>query len=155
MYNKIIDKKYGKLNSFFDNLSVKIAKKLYSEYEFNIDDLNSRGTYTLYENGDFIQDHEDGFDKNRLCVILLYLSDDWKEGDGGELVIKNNENEIIVTPKLGNYAVLDFCKNNVSHEVNKVCNEFKRYTYIHFINFKQSDSQTYNTFIKDKKNFEK
>ena len=45
--------------------------------------------------------------------------------------------ETIVLPKLGNYAVLDFTKNNVTHQVLKVNNNFKRFSYIHFLNLKK------------------
>ena len=85
--------------------------------------------------------------------MLLYLNDDWKEGDGGELVIKNNGKETIVLPKLGNYAVLDFTKNNVTHEVLKVNNDFKRFSYIHFLNFKDIDTETFKLFKEDKIEF--
>jgi len=141
------------ITKFFDKISVDIANALYPKYNVNLTDLDSRGRYMLYENGDFINIHEDGFDARRLCVVLLYLNDDWKEGDGGELVIKNNGKETIVLPKLGNYAVLDFTKSNVSHAVLKVNNNFKRFSYIHFLNFKDIDTETFKLFKEDKIEF--
>lgn len=141
------------ITKFFDKISVAIGNSLYPKYNITLNDLDSRGRYMLYENGDFIKAHEDGFDARRLCVVLLYLNDDWKEGDGGELVIKNNGKETIVLPKLGNYAVLDFTKNNVTHEVLKVNNDFKRFSYIHFLNFKDIDTETFKLFKEDKIEF--
>jgi Rps23 Pro-64 3,4-dihydroxylase Tpa1-like proline 4-hydroxylase len=141
------------ISNFFDNISIAIGKKIYPEFDVTRDTLNSTGNYTLYEKGDFIRVHEDGFDEDRLCVVLLYLSDDWKEGDGGELVIKNNGEETIVEPKLGTFAVLDFMNNNVTHEVLKVNGDFKRFTYIHFLNFKEENTDTYKKFKELKQNF--
>ena len=141
------------LSNYFDNIAVNIGKQLYSNYDFSIKDFDSRGNFTLYENKDFIKEHEDGFDSNRLCVVLIYLSDDWKSSDGGELVIKNNKHSLVLDPKLGNFAVLDFVKNNVSHEVLKVNGSFKRFTYIHFLNLKESDTHTYKQFKQDKLQF--
>lgn len=141
------------ITKFFDKISVAIGNSLYPKYNITLNDLDSRGRYMLYENGDFIKAHEDGFDARRLCVVLLYLNDDWKEGDGGELVIKNNGKETIVLPKLGNYAVLDFTKNNVTHEALKVNNDFKRFSYIHFLNFKDIDTETFKLFKEDKIEF--
>ena len=141
------------ITKFFDKISVAIGNSLYPKYNITLNDLDSRGRYMLYENGDFIKAHEDGFDARRLCVVLLYLNDDWKEGDGGELVIKNNGKETIVLPKLGNYAVLDFTKNNVTHAALKVNNDFKRFSYIHFLNFKDIDTETFKLFKEDKIEF--
>jgi hypothetical protein len=147
------DLKDENITKYFDKISVDIGNALYPKYNVNLNDLDSRGRYMLYENGDLIKMHEDGFDARRLCVVLLYLNDDWKDGDGGELVIKNNGEKTIVLPKLGNYAVLDFTKNNVSHEVLKVNNNFKRFSYIHFLNFKDIDTETFKLFKEDKIEF--
>ena len=139
---------------FFDNLSVKIANNLY-EYNFSLSDLDSISSYALYENGDFTSIHQDGFNKNRLCVILVYLSDNWNEGDGGELVVKTKDGEVKIEPNLGKFVVLDFLENNLLHEVLKVNNDFKRYTYIHFLSFKEQETDTYKKFKQDKKQNDK
>lgn len=141
------------LAEYFDNIAVNIGKQLYPNYDLSIQDYDSRGNFTLYENNDFIKEHEDGFDSNRLCVVLIYLSDNWNPGDGGELVIKNNEHSLVVNPILGNFAVLDFVKNNVSHEVLKVNGNFKRFTYIHFLNLKETNTEVYKQFKQDKLQF--
>jgi len=85
---------------------------------------------TLYLKDNFIENHQDGFDEGRLCVILIYLNDDYKEGYGGELVINKSS---IVKPEFGNVAILDFTKNNVYHSVNSVLDDnFKRFAFIKF-----------------------
>jgi Rps23 Pro-64 3,4-dihydroxylase Tpa1-like proline 4-hydroxylase len=101
-----------------------IGENLYSENKINMFDL------TLYEKNDFIEPHSDGVDPQRLCVILIYLNDDYQEGFGGELVI---ENKIIVPPLFGNVAILDFTTNNPIHSVNHVLDDnFKRFAFIKF-----------------------
>jgi GDP-L-fucose synthase len=122
---------FNGLKSYFDEKVDKYITKVYPESEGVI----SNGTnFTLYENGDFITPHRDGFNKSRYCVILIYLSDekDYNDG-GGELVIMENGVEVVVPPVKGNFAILDFTRNNPNHAVNVVKNDFIRYTYINFI----------------------
>lgn len=105
--------------------------KMYPELVNNI--LHQDG-FTIYENGDFIEPHADGFDEARKCVVLVYLSseNDYIDG-GGELVIEENGKRIEIKPIDTNYAILDFSRNNPNHAVNEVKNNFIRYTYIDFI----------------------
>lgn len=92
---------------------------------------------TLFENGDFINEHKDGFNKGRICVFLIYLSDSQTYNDGGgKLIIKNNDIIEEVYPISENFTILDFTQNNVTHEVTPVKNDFKRLTYINFISKK-------------------
>lgn len=72
---------------------------------------------TNFTEGCFIENHSDGGSPNMVCNILIYLNKNWEEGDGGELVIKEQFKQ---TPKWGNFAVLDFTKHNPSHLVNSV-----------------------------------
>lgn len=92
---------------------------------------------TLYDKGCFIENHKDGDDanKDRLCVVLLYLNKDWKRGMGGELIITDeNNNKIEITPEFGNFAILDFQNYNLRHEVNPITDDnFHRKTLISFI----------------------
>ncbi len=93
--------------------------------------------FTIYENGDHITPHNDGEDRKRYCVVLIYLSDKSSYNDGGgELKIMENDEINYVKPILGNFAILDFTLNNPNHSVEKVKNNFKRLTYIDFINEK-------------------
>lgn len=98
-------------------LFTKIVEYCYgSEILDKIWDIN-RNTINLtnFTKDCFIEDHSDGGNPNMVCNILIYLNEDWNEGDGCELII---ENKFIQTPKWGNFAVLDFMKYNPSHSVN-------------------------------------
>jgi len=101
-----------------------INEKLYFENGLTLFDL------TLYEKNDFIVPHNDGLDPKRLCVILIYLNDDYHEGFGGELIIETHTK---VTPIFGNVAILDFTANNPIHSVNQVLDDdFKRFAFLKF-----------------------
>jgi GDP-L-fucose synthase len=121
---------FNELKEYFNSEVVKYLRKIYPE---SIGNESHNTNFTLYENGDFITPHRDGFNKSRYCVILIYLSDekDYNNG-GGELVILENGIEVVVPPIKGNFAILDFTRNNANHAVNPVKNDFVRYTYINF-----------------------
>ena len=121
---------FNELKSYFNDEVAKYLKKIYPE---SIGNETHNCNFTLYENGDFITPHRDGFNISRYCVILIYLSDekDYNDG-GGELVILENGVEVVVPPIKGNFAILDFTRNNANHAVNIVKNNFVRFTYINF-----------------------
>lgn len=103
--------------------------ELYDISENNLKDKLSIDL-TLYTKDGFIVPHEDGYDEGRLCVILIYLNDDYQQGFGGKLKIGDKE---LVEPKFGEVVILDFTKNNPKHEVLPVINEnFKRFAFIKF-----------------------
>jgi hypothetical protein len=114
---------YSKLQEIFP-----VKTYLFSQPSFNL---------TLYNKDCFIKNHKDGedSDKNRVCVLLLYLNKDWKKGDGGELVITDlSGNKLEITPEFGNFAILDFTNANLEHEVNPITNpNFERKALISFI----------------------
>ena len=64
-------------------------------------------------------------------ICLTSDEKDYNNG-GGELVILENGVEVVVSPIKGNFAILDFTRNNANHAVNPVKNDFVRYTYINF-----------------------
>jgi Rps23 Pro-64 3,4-dihydroxylase Tpa1-like proline 4-hydroxylase len=103
-------------------------KYKYSQPSFNL---------SLYNKDCFIKNHKDGEDNDntRVCVVLLYLNKDWKKGDGGELIITDLDgNKLEITPEFGNFAILDFTKANLEHEVKPIVNpNFERKTLISFI----------------------
>lgn len=121
------------VNSIIIEIYKKIIGNLYPEYvneNLYLENRLDSFDLTLYEKNDFIESHNDGIDPQRLCVILIYLNDDYQEGFGGELII---ENHIKVTPIFGNIAILDFTTNNPIHSVNHVLDdEFKRLAFIKF-----------------------
>ena len=114
---------YSKLQEIFSTKKYK-----YSQPSFNL---------TLYNKDCFIKNHKDGEDNDmsRVCVLLLYLNKDWKKEDGGELIITNLDgNKLEITPEFGNFAILDFTKANLEHEVKPIVNpNFERKALISFI----------------------
>lgn len=110
-----------------DKINKKIAKDLYNQTLTG----PHMSELTLYTNGCFIENHNDGMNPHRNCVTLVYLNKDWKEDDGGEIVLNGN---LKIPPTFGKVVVLDFLHNNIEHAVNMVKNDFERYTLIRFIN---------------------
>ena len=115
---------------YFDTNVEQYLKKIYPE---SINNGKSNSNFTLYENGDFITPHRDGFNIWRYCVILIYLSDekDYNDG-GGELIIEENGTREVIKPVKGKFCILDFTRNNPKHSVEIVKNNFRRFTYINF-----------------------
>lgn len=122
--------KFNELKDDFNKVVEKYLQKIYPE---SIGNGSHNSNFTLYENGDFITPHRDGYNKSRYCVILIYLSDekDYNNG-GGELVIMENGVEVVVPPIKGNFVILDFTRNNANHAVSPVKNDFRRFTFIDF-----------------------
>ena len=120
----------------YDIFKMAVHKIILNNYyvnNLNIEIRSIRETY--YDINCHITPHGDGIDENRLCVILLYLSNNYKSGDGGEFNILN-ENHLIketITPEFGNVVVLDFTENNVNHSVNRVLRDYGRNALISFI----------------------
>ena len=121
---------FNNIKSYFDNKVSSYLQKIYPE-SVGVGTCNSN--FTLYENGDFITPHRDGFNIWRYCVILIYLTDEKNHNDGGgELVIEENGIREVIKPVKGNFCILDFTRNNANHAVNHVKNDFRRFTYINF-----------------------
>ncbi|UKN02347.1 2OG-Fe(II) oxygenase [Paracrocinitomix mangrovi] len=71
--------------------------------------------YAVYEPGTFYQRHVDQFnaDDRRKFSMVLYLNDEWIEGNGGELMIyKNGDHKIDPIP-----GRLVFFSSDIEHEV--------------------------------------
>lgn len=122
---------------FFNKIALKIVRDLYPQASVALDSMNTRGTMALFEDGHYIDIHNDGANAGRLCVIIFYLSDPGTYLDGGgELnVITSTGKQFTINPVFDNFCVMDFAKNNIKHEVKMVKNGFKRYTYINFLTF--------------------
>lgn len=108
-------------------------KQIYKDYKTNFNLGGFR--LALYNKDCFIEDHNDGVDVNRTFVMIFYLSKDWENGMGGELVITDvGGNEIVVTPEFGNFAIFDFKEANLQHRVNKITDDgFNRTSLIEFV----------------------
>jgi len=70
-----------------------------------------------YRPGDFYRTHVDAFkgEANRVVSLVCYLNEDWKDGDGGELVLYTEPGPVIVQPLYR--TVVLFLSEEVPHEV--------------------------------------
>jgi SM-20-related protein len=73
--------------------------------------------YTLYEKGSFYKKHIDQFQQNgsRAYSMVMYLNDDWKQNDGGELRIHHQGSEQNIAPLNGKSVF--FKSSELAHEV--------------------------------------
>lgn len=79
-----------------------------TDYEFH---------YTLYEPGAFYVRHLDRFKNNpgREFSMISYLNENWKESDGGELLIHQENHDEKITPTQG--KTVFFKSNELEHQV--------------------------------------
>jgi SM-20-related protein len=73
--------------------------------------------YTLYEKGSFYKKHLDQFRNNdsRKFSMIMYLNNEWKENDGGELCIYHEDRSQNISPVNG--RTVFFKSNELEHEV--------------------------------------
>lgn len=73
--------------------------------------------YSLYEIGAFYKKHLDQFQNNqsRQYSLISYLNNDWKEEDGGNLLIHQLNNNQEINPTQG--KTVFFKSNELVHEV--------------------------------------
>ncbi|WP_341224855.1 2OG-Fe(II) oxygenase [uncultured Arcticibacterium sp.] len=101
-------------NSFFDFMDafVKYLNETcyagITSYEFH---------YALYEKGSFYKRHFDQFNGNnsRAYSMIMYLNDDWQEGDGGELCVYHTGSPQSISPLNGRCVF--FKSDEIDHEV--------------------------------------
>lgn len=126
---------------FFHKYIEEYMGKIYPILKGN---FNHQDAFTVYENGDHITPHNDGENRKRYCVILIYLTNENEYNNGGgELKVVENDEINYVKPVLGNFAILDFTLNNPDHSVEIVKNNFRRITYIDFIHDKKLVEEEY------------
>jgi SM-20-related protein len=79
-----------------------------SNYEFH---------YALYEEGSYYRRHLDQFANNdsRVFSMIIYLNEDWKDGDGGELIIYKENEHITISPS--KHKLVFFDSSVLEHEV--------------------------------------
>ncbi|MEA3229010.1 MAG: 2OG-Fe(II) oxygenase [Campylobacterota bacterium] len=84
--------------------------------------------FAIYDRGDFYEKHLDAFknSKNRVVTTVYYLNNEWKESDGGELIIydKDDNRLMEVTPDSNKLVV--FMSEKFPHEVLRA--DKKRYS---------------------------
>lgn len=73
--------------------------------------------YAWYDTGSFYKRHLDQFrsDTGRKYSVILYLNENWKEDDGGQLVIYKNNEAIRIRPEGG--TLVFFQSDRLEHEV--------------------------------------
>jgi len=72
-----------------------------------------------YRPGDFYRRHVDAFrgEANRVVSLVCYLNPDWREGDGGELVLYTELGALTVPPAYR--SVVLFLSEEIPHEVRE------------------------------------
>lgn len=75
--------------------------------------------YAVYEQGNFYNRHRDQFrnDSNRKYSLISYLNEEWKEEDGGQLLIYQGEEMQQVMPQ--SQTAVFFKSDEMEHEVLK------------------------------------
>jgi len=111
-----LDRKHNNVyeNSFFDLMDSFVSflnKTCYTSiisYEFH---------YALYEKGSFYKKHVDQFKSNdsRQYSMIMYLNNEWKENDGGELCVHHKNRFENISP-IGGKTVF-FKSSELEHEV--------------------------------------
>ena len=73
--------------------------------------------YAHYGPGSFYKKHTDTFKNNpsRKFSMISYLNEDWKEADGGQLMVYQNYNNQKIAPEQG--TTVFFKSNELQHEV--------------------------------------
>lgn len=140
MNNELRDAGIGKNANFVRNQAIRSDKiqwlendsKDVCEKKFNreiadlVDYLNktcftgitkSEFHYACFEAGAFYKRHLDRFsnDNARRFSVITYLNSDWKDGDGGELVLYLNDGALRIEPKWGTTII--FRSHLIEHEV--------------------------------------
>lgn len=128
--NKIVEMKQNfytvavsgnNLKDFKKNIS-KIISTFYHNGKFSYSWATMDVHLQIYQPNHFIKKHDDGLDKNRICILLIPLSKKPEKGLGGDLIMHSNNRKTIVESRVGNVVVLDFTKNNVTHELTRIEN---------------------------------
>lgn len=105
------DEELGEFYALIDELIYGLRRFCYlpiQDFEFHL---------SHYPVGTFYKAHVDSFQNrsNRIISFVLYLNPDWKEGDGGELVIHKDGETLSFPPVKGRLAL--FKSDTVLHEV--------------------------------------
>jgi SM-20-related protein len=73
--------------------------------------------YAVYEEGSFYKRHKDQFknDSDRKFSLINYLNNDWREEDGGQLVVYQNDTVQKILPQ--SQTAVFFKSDEMEHEV--------------------------------------
>jgi Rps23 Pro-64 3,4-dihydroxylase Tpa1-like proline 4-hydroxylase len=107
-------------NDLFKSFQWEFTKKYYSDKLSIFNDCESDTRLQFYDKGCEIKLHDDGKPENRLCVFLYFLNTEWKDENGGHLILHTKDNQKIkINPVFPNFVVLD-SDVNLFHEVEMV-----------------------------------
>ena len=124
----------------FKDFQKSFAEKYYSDKVNENSNYNHNNKLQFYDEGCEIKLHDDGHPKDRLCVFLYFLNDEWPEENGGHLVLYTKNNESIkINPVFPNFVVLD-SEVNLFHEVEMVKKGIK-YNIVCFYSVEDSNEQ--------------
>ncbi|WP_310684581.1 2OG-Fe(II) oxygenase [Aliifodinibius sp. S!AR15-10] len=106
------DAELSELFSLLDSVVINLKEHLFlsiSDYEFH---------FALYPPNTRYEKHVDQFQgqSNRVISMLIYLNEDWKPGDGGELKIYRPDGDEQLIEPLAKRMVM-FKSDTVEHEV--------------------------------------
>lgn len=106
------DSEVSELFGLFDEVVGQLKQQLFlslSDYEFH---------FALYPPKTRYEKHVDQFHgrNNRVISMLIYLNEDWKPGDGGELKIYESDGKEVLVEPLAKRLVM-FKSDTVEHEV--------------------------------------
>lgn len=121
------------LSDFQENF----VKHYYSDKLENYIGFENNTKLQFYDEGCEIKLHDDGQPKNRLCVFLYFLNDEWPEENGGHLILYTTSGKIKIEPVFPNFVVLD-SDVNLFHEVKMVTNGTK-YNIVCFYSIRKSN----------------
>lgn len=135
------DEKYTKE---IHNIFYEILNYFYGK---TVNDVNMGIQWTLYSEGCFLKDHNDGQGEEyqNTCAILIYLNDEWKEEWGGNLILRNTKNVYDedkktiykVIPEFGKVAIIDLEVFDTAHAVEKIIGQHNRCTILAFATSKE------------------
>lgn len=106
-----------------DFLQAMLALKAVFESYFPVPLANFDGHYSYYPAGTFYRKHMDNARQrnSRIFSVVNYLNPDWQDGDGGELVLFNADNDetelATIKPVFGTTAI--FFSTDFPHEVRE------------------------------------
>ena len=115
-------------NGVIRNFQLNFVKKYYQEKDYK--DFFGATKLQFYDKDCEIKLHDDGKSEDRICVFLYFLNNEWKEENGGHLILHTDTNAIKINPVFPNFVVLDGDKN-LFHEVEKV-NKDMKYNIVSF-----------------------
>jgi hypothetical protein len=121
----------------FKDFQKAFAERYYSDKLENYTGFEISNKLQFYDKGCEIKLHDDGQPKNRLCVFLYFLNDEWPEENGGHLILYTKSGKIKIEPVFPNFVVLD-SDVNLFHEV-KMVNKGVKYNIVNFYAVEKSN----------------